>query len=473
MPRDGLGIFTAAAPDVVTQTTIDSGVHNGLVHDFVIDANAKRPIIAGGTAADNAKDARTNLKAEVAGVQVTNYDTQVWENGSFWSDGNATGGPAAVGLVGHAVLINNTQTDVVLIVREHITGKAWGRTRVGGAAWSPWGVDGEGAYVNVVGDTMTGHLGLPVGPAAHQAVRKDYVDAADAAIASTAAGSSAAALAAANAAQGTANTAVANAAAANANADTRLLRTTDTLTGDLTVTNAVFSQYLYSGGGGQITGNLNVGASINAINVYAAGQVSSNSNTFQPLAPGQAAFRSTGEYGGGYALNSNSGAWGALFENGGYICLGAGNASNVATGLFKMDPGGHMTINGHGWQPGGGTWGDSASDARVKTVVRDYESGLDEILGLHPVVYTFKGNDGGEDSPHKAFAASGKEFTGLIAQEAETAMPELVVKRAGIINGQPVDDFRMLDTSSLIYALVNAVKQLAARVEELEAEAGR
>lgn len=37
-------------------------------------------------------------------------------------------------------------------------------------------------YVNVTGDTMTGHLDLPTGPAASQAVRKDYVDAGLAAV---------------------------------------------------------------------------------------------------------------------------------------------------------------------------------------------------------------------------------------------------------------------------------------------------
>lgn len=34
----------------------------------------------------------------------------------------------------------------------------------------------DAAYVNVGGDTMTGHLSLPTGPAAANAVRKDYVD---------------------------------------------------------------------------------------------------------------------------------------------------------------------------------------------------------------------------------------------------------------------------------------------------------
>src|SRR6478609_4857794 len=38
----------------------------------------------------------------------------------------------------------------------------------------------DAQFVDVAGDTMTGHLSLPTGPAAANAVRKDYVDAADA-----------------------------------------------------------------------------------------------------------------------------------------------------------------------------------------------------------------------------------------------------------------------------------------------------
>ena len=84
MPRDGSGIYTT--PDgttAVPDTTIESAKYNANVNDVAADLNAPRPIVAGGTGAASAATARTNLKAEVAGQQVTNYDTHVWENGSF------------------------------------------------------------------------------------------------------------------------------------------------------------------------------------------------------------------------------------------------------------------------------------------------------------------------------------------------------------------------------------------------------
>jgi hypothetical protein len=120
---------------------------------------------------------------------------------------------------------------------------------------------------------------------------------------------------------------------------------------------------------------------------------------------------------------------------------------------------------------GGGSW-TAASDARIKTVEGDYKTGLDEVLKLDPVVYRYKGNDtatADEVSPHAKVAADQTPFIGFIAQAVETVMPEMVRSGPGYIDGEPVEDLRSLDTTPLIYALVNAVKTLAARIEALEA----
>lgn len=142
---------------------------------------------------------------------------------------------------------------------------------------------------------------------------------------------------------------------------------------------------------------------------------------------------------------------------------------------------------GGAWKPGGGDWADS-SDARIKTVIGNYESGLDAILTLNPVRYTFKGNDTPADVPPSAYAAlpppdeaepreltvpyansphhdaavKQKEFIGLIAQDAEVAFPEIVTQRAAMIDGTMVADLRDLDPSALTYALINAIKELSA-----------
>jgi hypothetical protein len=120
----------------------------------------------------------------------------------------------------------------------------------------------------------------------------------------------------------------------------------------------------------------------------------------------------------------------------------------------------------------------------------DYAVGLDAVAQLRPVTFTYKGNDTTEspdhipsadgtkskdalavpypNSPHRQVAESSKTFHGLIAQEVEAIFPEMVTVRNGYIDGEQVNDIRDLDTTPLIFALINAIKELKARVETLE-----
>ena len=103
-------------------------------------------------------------------------------------------------------------------------------------------------------------------------------------------------------------------------------------------------------------------------------------------------------------------------------------------------------------------------DARVKDIVGDYDLGLEAVTQLRPVFYRYKGNDG---DAHKEAAESGKVFVGLIAQEVEEVMPDMVSMKEGEIDGQTVGDLRVLDTSELIFTLVNAVRELKRELNEL------
>lgn len=191
------------------------------------------------------------------------------------------------------------------------------------------------------------------------------------------------------------------------------------------------------------------------------------------------------------------------------------NCNGANGDMSWMQPGGYnwfarasdaaFIIRGQAYKPGGGAWID-ASDSRIKNILGNYDNGLDAILALQPVRYTFKGNDSNgppehkpEDpvmdeetgamitpeskqksvpiapywnSPHNLHAAQGTEFIGLIAQDTEGPMPELVNKVTGWIDGVEVTDLRNLDTAPLVFALINAVKTMAARIEELEAKVG-
>jgi hypothetical protein len=169
-------------------------------------------------------------------------------------------------------------------------------------------------------------------------------------------------------------------------------------------------------------------------------------------------------------------------QSGVYFYFAKFTASGVySSPLAYFDANASFIMNsGHGWQAGGGPWLDT-SDARIKIVAGNYEHGLAEIEGLRPVIYAFRGNHTREPPPddqsapyvgsdHYEAARSGKAYVGLVAQECETVMPEMVSLHSGYIDGKPVDDLRGLDTGPLVYALVNAVKELSARLKVLEAK---
>ena len=160
MPRDGSGQYSQPFPNVVEGTTIESTVYNGYTADVTIDLNTPRPIVAGGTGANNALDAMINLKGEVAHQIVTNYDSHVFVSGSFESNG-ATGQPTPGLFLGTAV-VNLSAAYATLTGRSASTGVAY--TRDFNGSWGPWLLqsssvaEADARYVNSTGDTMTGAL---------------------------------------------------------------------------------------------------------------------------------------------------------------------------------------------------------------------------------------------------------------------------------------------------------------------------
>jgi len=109
------------------------------------------------------------------------------------------------------------------------------------------------------------------------------------------------------------------------------------------------------------------------------------------------------------------------------------------------------------------------SDARIKENIQDYTVGLEQIRQLRPRWFTFKAGTGRDTN---------RRHISLIADEAEGPMPEMVSRQA-VVKGTPGDagdieapDMRVLNITPMLYALVNAVKELATRIEALEAGRG-
>lgn len=131
------------------------------------------------------------------------------------------------------------------------------------------------------------------------------------------------------------------------------------------------------------------------------------------------------------------------------------------------------TANGGGGvaaKPGGGPF-IATSDMRSKNSVSAYDGGLNTLLKLNPVSYTYNGKFG---TP-----TNGTEYIGLIAQEVKEVAPYMVMDRtynSATLEQQESPDYRAadyeekflaVDGNALTYMLINAVKEQQQMIKEL------
>ena len=165
MPRDGSSIYHKPFPDVIHNTTIESVVYNGFVNDIEGDLNNARPILSGGTGANNARDAMLNLKGEIALQSVTNFDSHPWVSGSFFAVAGATAAPNAVDAFVGEYYQNLTGDHATVHARAN-TGTPYGplyvRQKVAGVwgAWFDTDKVMDDKKVNRAGDVMVGDLAI-------------------------------------------------------------------------------------------------------------------------------------------------------------------------------------------------------------------------------------------------------------------------------------------------------------------------
>lgn len=165
MSRNGSGVYSIPpGTEGIPNTPVESEAYNSFVHDVEFDLNWPRPVVAGGTGASNAATARTNLGAETAGQQVTNYDSHTFVAGSFWSATNATGEPVDGHAFAGIAYLNGL--DVIIEATDLSTRINYIRAKISGA-WGAWAVSGgSGSFVLKTGDAMSGTLSVtPQAPA--------------------------------------------------------------------------------------------------------------------------------------------------------------------------------------------------------------------------------------------------------------------------------------------------------------------
>lgn len=89
-----------------------------------------------------------------------------------------------------------------------------------------------------------------------------------------------------------------------------------------------------------------------------------------------------------------------------------------------------------------------ASDKRLKNIKGEYKKGLNEILKINPVEFTYK-----TDTEKKI-------NVGVIAQDLKKIIPEAVIKRD--------DGYFAVKESPVFFALLNSVKQLNSNYEKIK-----
>jgi hypothetical protein len=166
---------------------------------------------------------------------------------------------------------------------------------------------------------------------------------------------------------------------------------------------------------------------------------------------------------GNVNLNAAAGQPVSIRQNGASIRLGISPAGNVVVGSEADLPGAGaavLQVAGDAFKlSGSGSW-LVPSDARIKEDVRELEAGLAQLRRVRPVRFRYNGRAG---------TRAGQEGIGVLGQEIEKIFPEMIRRIPGSVDGEPdLEDLRIYDGSALAFVLVNAVKELAGKFEQLE-----
>ena len=151
-----------------------------------------------------------------------------------------------------------------------------------------------------------------------------------------------------------------------------------------------------------------------------------------------------------------------------FCVIGGGTYTNGQVSINDADGFAYTTIpysvfhvNGRATSSYSSTF-TTTSDERVKKNIVDYSKGLAEIIQVQPKSYAFNG---------KGNTIEDVESIGVLAQEIKEVFPETVGTVNKKLNPEDEQETELytVDISPVTYALINAVKELNAKVEALEA----
>ncbi len=94
------------------------------------------------------------------------------------------------------------------------------------------------------------------------------------------------------------------------------------------------------------------------------------------------------------------------------------------------------------------------SDKNLKTDIKNIDNALDKVNKLNGCTFTY--------------TSDGKKSAGLIAQEVEEVLPSAVTTSQLVFHGEEGKEYKVLQYDQTIGLLVEAIKELSVKVEELE-----
>jgi hypothetical protein len=110
-------------------------------------------------------------------------------------------------------------------------------------------------------------------------------------------------------------------------------------------------------------------------------------------------------------------------------------------------------------KPNGGSW-SNPSDARLKENIRPFTDGLAVVRQINPVSYRLNG---------KAGLPKGEPGISVIAQEVRDLLPYTITTFKAKLEAGDAEPAELLafNSSALTFVLINAVKELTARIDAL------
>jgi hypothetical protein len=166
---------------------------------------------------------------------------------------------------------------------------------------------------------------------------------------------------------------------------------------------------------------------------------------------------------GNAQVNAAAGQPVSFLQGGNAVRMGISAAGHVVVGSDSDLPGAGtavLQVAGDAFKLAGSASWLVPSDARLKEDVRDLDAGLAELRQVRPVRFRYNGRAG---------TPAGQEGVGVLGQEIEKVLPEMIRRVPAGAEGEcDGGGLRIYDGSALTFVLVNAVKELAGKVEQLE-----